>query len=263
MPNSHRFTGKSVIVTGSGSGIGRASATAFAAEGGKVACLDFDTAGGVQTVELIRDAGGDARFFEVDVTDVESVREATAGAVDYLGGLDVAHNNAGANGYAPIHEMPVKEWDHIFAVNTRGAFLSMKFQIPHLLERGGAIVLTGSVIQHASRPNAAAYSASKLALEGLAKSATLDYGERGIRVNIVAPGTIDTPMVRKTLGVLDDEEGWAGGRDAWIRDHLPGMRRMGLPEDISGAVLMLASDEASFISGVTLYVDGGMSSALP
>ena len=208
-----RFEGKAVMVTGSASGIGRASAMAFAAEGASVACLDFEGPGAEETVSLIEKRGGKASYVYVDVTDAESIRTATQDAVGRLGRLDVVHHNAGANGYGPIHEMPIEMWDHMFAVNTRGAFIAMKFQIPHLLAGGGgAIVLTGSVIQHASRPNAAAYAASKLALEGLAKSATLDYGEQGLRVNIVAPGTIDTPMVRKTLGVFNDEEAWPDGR---------------------------------------------------
>jgi NAD(P)-dependent dehydrogenase (short-subunit alcohol dehydrogenase family) len=161
MKTGLRFEGKGVMVTGSASGIGRPSALAFAAEGASVACLDFDRPGAKDSVSLIEKGGGTASYFHVDVTDAESIRTATEDAVDYLGRLDVVHHNAGANGYGPIHEMPIETWDHIFAVNTRGAFIAMKYQIPHLLAGGGgAIVLTGSVIRHASRPNAAAYAAA-------------------------------------------------------------------------------------------------------
>ncbi|MEV5412143.1 SDR family oxidoreductase [Thermopolyspora sp. NPDC052614] len=260
--SADRFQNKAVIVSGSASGIGRASAVAFAREGARVACLDIDPAGGEETVAIIRAAGGSAAFFPVDVRDAESVRTATEQAVDYLGELHITHNNAGANGYATIHEMPVEDWDHIFAVNTRGVFLSMKYQIPHLLDRGGSIVLTGSIIQHGSRPRTAAYSASKLALNGLARAATLDYGTRGIRVNVVNPGTIDTPMVRKAFDAVNDEARFAEMRDEWVRTHMAGMRRMGTPEEVAAAVLMLSADDASFISGATIVVDGGATSAL-
>jgi NAD(P)-dependent dehydrogenase (short-subunit alcohol dehydrogenase family) len=260
--SADRFQNKAVIVSGSASGIGRASAVAFAREGARVACLDVDTVGAEETASIIRAAGGSAAFFPVDVRDAESVRTATEQAVGYLGDLHIVHNNAGVNGYATIHEMSVEDWDHIFAVNTRGVFLSMKYQIPHLLDRGGSIVLTGSIIQHGSRPGTAAYSASKLALDGLARAATLDYGTRGIRVNVVSPGTIDTPMVRKSLGAENDEARFAEVRDEWVRTHMAGMRRMGTSEEVAAAVLMLSAADASFISGATIFVDGGATSAL-
>jgi NAD(P)-dependent dehydrogenase (short-subunit alcohol dehydrogenase family) len=261
--STQRFIDKSVIVSGAATGIGRASALAFAREGARVACLDVNEDSGEETARLIREAGGRAAFFRVDVAKEESVRSGTEAAVDFLGGLDAVHNNAGINAKGLIHETPVEEWDRTFAVNTRGVFLSMKHQVPHLLARGGgSIVLTGSVIQHGSRPGSAAYSASKLALNGLARAATLDYGTAGIRVNVVSPGTIDTPMVREAHGALHDEQRWGEERDEWVAAHLAGMRRMGRPEEVAAAVLMLSSAEASFISGSTLYVDGGMSSAL-
>jgi NAD(P)-dependent dehydrogenase (short-subunit alcohol dehydrogenase family) len=259
--STDRFHDKAVIVSGSASGIGRASAVAFAREGARVACLDVDEVGAESTVGCIRATGGSAASFLVDVRDADSVQASTEQAVAYLGGLDIVHNNAGANGYSTIHEMSIEDWDHIFAVNIRGVFLSMKFQIPHMLERGGSIVLTGSVIQHASRPRTAAYSASKLALNGLARAATLDYGTRGIRVNVVNPGTVDTPMVRHAMGAEDDDA-FVELRDEWVRNHMPGMRRMGTPEEIAAAVLLLSADDASFISGASIYVDGGMTSAL-
>lgn len=257
-----RFADKRVIVSGGGTGIGRASAHAFAREGARVACLDIAETDGRITSQSINANGGESAFFPVDVRDIASIQSATEMAVDFLGGLDIAHNNAGANGYAPVHEMSVEMWDHIFAVNSRGVFLSMKYQIPHMLSGGGAIVITGSVIQHGARPGAAAYAASKHALAGLAQSAALDYGAAGIRVNVVAPGTIDTPMVRNTLGIPSTGEGWERVRDGWVQDHMPGLRRMGEAEEIAAAVLMLASEEASFITGITLHVDGGMTAAL-
>jgi NAD(P)-dependent dehydrogenase (short-subunit alcohol dehydrogenase family) len=260
--SADRFKGKAVIVSGSASGIGRATAVAFAREGARVACLDVDKRGADETVAGIREAGGAAAFFATDVRDAQAVQTSTDQAVKYLGGLDIVHNNAGANAYATIHEMPVEDWDRLFAVNTRGVFLSMKYQIPHLLDRGGSIVLTGSVIQHGSRPGTAAYSASKLALTGLARAATLDYGTRGIRVNVVNPGTIDTPMVRQSLGVANDEARFEELREEWVRNHMAGMRRMGTSEEVAAAVLMLSADDASFISGAIVAVDGGMTAAL-
>ncbi len=251
-----------MVVTGAGSGIGRAAAVGFAAEGASVACLDRDADNAESTTSMIRDTGGRSFAVEVDVRDEESVRAATAVVVDVHGGIDVLAANAGVNGFQTLHEVTVEDWDDMFAVNVRGVFLSIKHMVPYLIERAGSVVITGSAIQSGSRPGSAAYASSKSALAGLARAAALDYAAHGVRVNIVAPGTTDTSMVRGMSGVGEDDDRWPAMREAWGRDRMPGLQRMGTAAEVAAAVLMLASSDAAFITGTTLFVDGGMTAAL-
>ncbi|MEJ7771896.1 MAG: SDR family oxidoreductase [Geodermatophilaceae bacterium] len=246
----HRFSGRVVIVTGSGSGIGRETALAFAREGAQVVVADIDPDGASGTVAEVDDAGGQATVCRVDVSDDESVREMVDLAVRTYGRLDVLHNNAY---WAPLNrsvtETSLSEWDRTIAVTLTGVFLGCKHAIPAMIEGGGgAIVNTASVSALAASPRFGAYIAAKGGVVALTRSVAFDYGSAGIRCNAVAPGLIETPA---TVAVLADPE-----RRAWLTSKIL-VGRAGQPSDIANAVLYLASDESAFMTGQTLVVDGG------
>lgn len=245
-----RFSGRVVIVTGSGSGIGRETALAFAREGAQVVVADIDPDGASGTVAEVDDAGGQATVCRVDVSDDESVREMVDLAVHTYGRLDVLHNNAY---WAPLNrsvtETSLSEWDRTIAVTLTGVFLGCKHAIPAMIEGGGgAIVNTASVSALAASPRFGAYIAAKGGVVALTRSVAFDYGSAGIRCNAVAPGLIETPA---TVAVLADPE-----RRAWLTSKIL-VGRAGQPSDIANAVLYLASDESAFMTGQTLVVDGG------
>ena len=246
----HRFSGRVVIVTGSGSGIGRETALAFAREGAQVVVADIDPDGASGTVAEVDDAGGQATVCRVDVSDDESVREMVELTISTYGRLDVLHNNAY---WAPLNrsvtETSLPEWDRTIAVTLTGVFLGCRHAIPVMIEGGGgAIVNTASVAALAASPRFGAYVAAKGGVVALTRSVAFDYGSRGIRCNAVAPGLIETPA---TEAVLADPE-----RRAWLTGKIL-VGRAGQPSDIANAVLYLASDESAFMTGQTLVVDGG------
>jgi len=245
-----RFSGRVVIVTGSGSGIGRETALAFAREGAQVVVADIDPDGASGTVAEVDDAGGQATVCRVDVSDDESVREMVDLAVHTYGRLDVLHNNAyWASLNRSVTETSLSEWDRTIAVTLTGVFLGCKHAIPAMIEGGGgAIVNTASVSALAASPRFAAYIAAKGGVVALTRSVAFDYGSAGIRCNAVAPGLIETPA---TVAVLADPE-----RRAWLTSKIL-VGRAGQPSDIANAVLYLASDESAFMTGQTLVVDGG------
>jgi NAD(P)-dependent dehydrogenase (short-subunit alcohol dehydrogenase family) len=246
---TYDFSGRVALVTGAAAGIGRASALAFAAAGAAVVVADVDDAGGAETVELARAAGGDARFVTTDVASSESVQQVVAATIDAYGRLDYAHNNAGvAAEQHDVAELPEAEWDRVQGVMLRGVFLCMKYEIPHLLETGGAIVNTASGAGLVGYPGQSPYVSSKHGVLGLTKSAALEYGHRGVRVNAVCPGTVLTPMVEAATQVPGLEE-------QLVALHPIG--RIGTPDEIAQAVLWLCSDGASFVLGHALAVDGG------
>jgi NAD(P)-dependent dehydrogenase (short-subunit alcohol dehydrogenase family) len=250
--SSGRFTGKVAFVTGAGGGIGRATAVAFAREGAQVVVADANEQANAETGALIEQAGGEVVAVGCDVTDAADIRAALAVAVDRFGGLDVAFNNAGIEqpGGDALADIDEDLWDKIIAVNVRGVFLAMKEEIPLLLQRGGgAIVNTSSGAGVKGFAGGAAYGASKFAVIGATKCAALDYADRGIRINAICPGIIDTVMIKRVFG--DTPE----GRQA-VLDQEP-IGRMGRPEEIADAVLWLCSDQSSFAVGHALLVDGG------
>jgi NAD(P)-dependent dehydrogenase (short-subunit alcohol dehydrogenase family) len=257
-----RFRGKSVVVTGGASGIGRAAVLAFAREGGRVAFCDRNEAGGREVEAEVVRLGGEARFFACDVEKPEEIEAVMNGAAECHGGIDIAFNNAGINFFRTLHEIDVDDWDRMFRINTRAVFLSIKFQVPHMLARGGAIVITGSAIQEASRPGGAAYAASKRALMGIAQSAALDYGSRGIRVNVLAPGPTDTPMARSVGASAVRDVAWEKAQAAWAAANVAALKRFATADEIAAAALMLASDDCPFLTGTSLVVDGGITSRL-
>ncbi|WP_395106185.1 SDR family NAD(P)-dependent oxidoreductase [Actinomadura sp. SCN-SB] len=242
------FDGKVVLVTGAGSGIGRASAEAFGREGASVAVADIDRSVAEETAEAIVKAGGTAEPFTADVADEDAVNALIGAVVERFGGLDVAHNNAGIEGaHLPMAEMPLEDWQRTLAVNLTGVFLCMKAEIPVMLERGGAIVNTASASGLVGGWNLAGYTAAKHGVVGLTRAAACDYGERGIRINAVCPGAIDTPFLAELPQPF---------LQRLTEGHPIG--RLGRAEEIADAVLWLASDRASFVIGQALQVDGGV-----
>lgn len=244
-----RFEGKTVLITGAASGIGRAAAIAFASEGAKVMIGDLDDRAG-ETVALIEARGGAAAFTRTDVSDEASVDGLVAACVDRFGGLDAAFNNAGVLCRPlPLHEMPLGEYERTMAVNARGVFLAMRAELRHMLQAGGgAIVNTASVGGVIANPDMAPYVASKHAVVGLTRSAAIEYARSGIRVNAICPGFVKTPMTAH----------WQAD-PAFLSAFFASspIGRAAEPEEIAGTVLHLCSTEASFTNGSVVIVDGG------
>ena len=246
-----QFLDKVVLITGGTSGIGRATAVAFAAEGARVVVAGRRDAEGAETVALIEQAGGQARFVRADVGQEANVAALVAATVAAFGRLDYAFNNAGVLlESAPITEVSLDVLERTLAINVRGVALCLKHQIPAMLRAGGgAIVNTASFLGLRSMPNSAIYNASKFAVIGLTKSAALEFATQGVRVNAVCPGVIETPM-------NESHRQAQSGRD--FLNKLQPMARTGQPEEIAAAVLYLCSPRAGFVTGTTLSVDGGI-----
>jgi NAD(P)-dependent dehydrogenase (short-subunit alcohol dehydrogenase family) len=245
--------GKSAIVTGGGSGIGRATAVALAREGARVLVQDRVENGAQETVGLINSAGGQAISIGGDVTVEDDVIAMVAKAVTTFGRLDCAFNNAGISPAAAgptmqrTHELSLASWQKVIDVNLTGVFLCMKHQIPHLLEGGGgAIVNTASVAGLVGLPTASAYVGSKHGVIGITKTAAMEYAREGIRVNAVCPGYVLTPMTQDGVARRGEE----------LLNKVP-MHRLGRPEEIAEAVVWLCSERASFVTGSFYTVDGG------
>ena len=246
-----RLDGKIALITGAGSGIGRASALTFAREGAKVAVADKLVDGGQETVRMVEAAGGTASFIEVDVSDAASVEAMVNATVETYGRIDCAYNNAGIEGQvAPTDSYADDMFDKVIAVNLTGVWLCMKYEIPRLLEQGGgAIVNTASGAGLIGVAGLSAYVASKHGVIGLTKTAALEYAKSGIRVNAVCPGLIQTPMVER----LTADQPQLG--EALVAMEPVG--RTGRPEEIAESVVWLCSDAASFVTGHAMSVDGG------
>jgi NAD(P)-dependent dehydrogenase (short-subunit alcohol dehydrogenase family) len=248
--------GKAALVTGAGSGIGRATALACAREGAKIVVADRVVEGGEETVSMIQSAGGEATFVPVNVTQAAEVEAMIAAAVSAYGRIDCAHNNAGIEGvFATTADYPEEDWDRVMAVNLKGVWLCMKYEIPQMLQQGGgAIVNTASLAGLIGAKRMPAYVASKHGVAGLTKTAALEYAKSGIRINAVCPGVIHTSMVERLFlsrrPDLEDRLAAAGP-----------MGRLGKPEEVAEAVVWLCSDAASFVTGHMMTVDGGMHAA--
>jgi NAD(P)-dependent dehydrogenase (short-subunit alcohol dehydrogenase family) len=245
--------GKAALVTGAGSGIGRATALACAREGARIVVADMAVEGGEETVSMIKSAGGEATFVLVNVTQAAEVEAMVAAAVSAYGRIDCAHNNAGIEGvFATTADYPEADWDRVLAVNLKGVWLCMKYEIPQMVQQGGgAIVNTASLAGLVGAKRMSAYVASKHGVAGLTKTAALEYAKSGIRVNAVCPGIIHTSMVdRMFLSRRPDLE----DRLAAVEP----MGRLGKPEEVAEAVVWLCSDAASFVTGHTMTVDGGI-----
>jgi NAD(P)-dependent dehydrogenase (short-subunit alcohol dehydrogenase family) len=245
--------GKIVLITGCSSGIGRAAAINFAREGAIVTGADVNREGGEATIKMIHDSGGQANFVLADVTDAGQVQNLIAGVVKAHGRLDCAYNNAGVEGdVSELHETSERSYDRVMAINVKGVWLCLKYEIQQMRKQGGgAIVNTASVAGLSGFPNLSIYVASKHAVVGMTKSAAIECAQSGIRINAVCPGPVDTPMMER----IANNEGAPGRKEF---EAIVPMRRYANPEEIAIAVTWLCSPEASYVTGVTMPVDGGL-----
>lgn len=253
MAEGSRFAGRVALVTGAASGMGAAIAKAFAHEGAKVVAVDVNEAGGAETVAAIEAAGGTAVFARTDVASADDVEAAVTRAVAGYGGLHHAVNAAAIETETvPLEEATEESFDRMMAVNVKGVFLCMRAEIRAMLAQGsgGTIVNFSSTNAFRPQPHQTAYTTAKHAITGLTKSAAIEYAGRGIRVNAIAPGSIDTPMLRNAMARRGRDES-----DVISRLSLIG--RFGHVDEIAAATLWLSSDESSFTMGHTLAVDGG------
>jgi NAD(P)-dependent dehydrogenase (short-subunit alcohol dehydrogenase family) len=247
------FQDRSVLVTGAAGGIGRATAVQFAKEGARLTLSDRDTVRGEETLSAVRAVGGTAQFIYGDVVSEPFVQHLVDAAVKTYGRLDCAFNNAGIVGaeLLPVDQSSLEAWQNVITVNLTSVFLCLKYETRAMLQTGGgAIVNTASALGQVAAPNMPAYCASKTAVVGLTRATALDYAKRNIRVNAVLPATIETPMT--TGGILVDAPELEQALRAW---HPIG--RFGQPDEVAAAVLWLASDKASFVTGHAMLIDGG------
>lgn len=245
-----RLNGKRAIITGGGGGIGRATAILFAKEGAEVVVSDIDKIKGEETVSLIKESGGKAIFFQADVRISDQVKALVDEAAAVFGGVDILFNNAGiGNPEVKGADLTEEDWDRVIDINLKGVFLGIKHVIPELKKsNAGAIINTSSLLGLKGQKYMTAYNASKAGVLLLTKNAALEYGKDHIRVNAIAPGVIDTEII----------DSWKTNPRKWpIISKANALGRIGRPEEVAQAVLFLASDEASFITGATLSVDGG------
>jgi NAD(P)-dependent dehydrogenase (short-subunit alcohol dehydrogenase family) len=243
------FEGRVALVTGGNAGIGKATSKLFAERGAKVVIAARREAEGEQAVAEIRDAGGEATFIKVDVRNSGEVESLIQGVVDTYGRLDHAFNNAGVAAGGPIHELEEDTWDRVLDINLKGVWLSMKYEVRQMLEQGfGTIVNNASMLGLAGSAGAAPYAASKHGVVGLSKCGAMAYGSRGIRVNSICVGLVETDMTHGMIEGIKE-------RDA-VASVNP-MERIGEPEEVAEAVVWLSSDAASFINAEAMRIDGG------
>jgi len=250
-----RLKEKVAIITGAGSGQGRASAKLFASEGAKVVIAEWNEENGKQVEEEIRAAGHEAVFMKTDVSNEENVRNVINQVVERYGRIDVLFNNAGIGfsarskyTMAPLLETPLEDWNQILGINLNGVYLMAKYTVPIMIKQnGGSIVNNSSLNGILGVTGADAYTASKGGVVALTRVMAVDYGKHNIRVNCICPGAIDTPMIAEVLSVEEIAKNYEAGP----------LGRVGKPEEIANAALFLSSDESSYITGLIMPVDGG------
>ncbi|MBA6154599.1 SDR family NAD(P)-dependent oxidoreductase [Gelidibacter maritimus] len=243
-----KLENKIAIITGAGSGIGRATALLLAKEGAKVVVSDIDEKNGKSVVSEIEKAGGEGFFIQSDSSKAEGHESLVEGTLKKYGGLDIAVNNAGIGGpIAPTGEYPLDGWQKVIDINLSGVFYGLRYQIPAMRQKGGSIINVASILGQAGTQGSPAYVAAKHGVVGLTKAAALDYADQNIRINSIGPGYVKTPLV---TNALDDET-----MDGLVSLHPIG--RLGKSEEIAELILWLASSKASFVTGAYYPVDGG------
>ena len=242
-----KLDGKVALITGAGSGIGRATALLFAKEEARISVADCVPAGGQETVKMIQKAGSDAVFIEADISQAADVERMVKTTVNTYGQIDILFNNAGVGQTGvPMLATTEEEWDRVLNINLKGVFLCSKYAIPVMLDRGGGVIINiASITGLVGLPGNPAYGVSKAGVIQLTKMMAAEYGRQNIRVNCICPGAIQTPMTESVSLPMD----------AYIQIQF--LKRTGQPEDIARAALYLASDDSSFVTGVALVVDGG------
>jgi 2-keto-3-deoxy-L-fuconate dehydrogenase len=249
-----RLAGKNALITGAGSGIGRAMALAFVAEGARVFVADMHGDDAEESVLQALQAGGDAAAFQADVTRSADVQAMIAACLDRFTRIDVLCNNAGIGSTQTVVDTPEDVWEAVFAVNVRGIFLCCKYALPHMIEAGGGVIVnTASVAGLVGLKNRAAYCASKGAVVSLTRAMAVDHVQQKIRCNCICPGTVDSPWVGRLLDAAPDP---VAERAALVARQPMG--RLGTPEEVARAAVYLASDDADFVTGSALVIDGGL-----
>jgi NAD(P)-dependent dehydrogenase (short-subunit alcohol dehydrogenase family) len=259
-----RFVGKSVTITGATSGIGRATAFAFAREGANVAFCGRRTQLGAEVEAAIRAEGGETSYIEADVRDPASVDSFFGTAAERYGAPNIAFNNAGISFSRRLDQTGIDEWDDLMSTNLRGMFLSMRTQLPLMRANGGGVILvTSSANAGGSRPGLSAYNTSKRSILGLVQTAALEYAADNIRVNAICPGATDTPMIRTQSNMNEvPDPVWETGLKVWARQNVHALQRVATPDEMALAALSLCADDMSYLTGSAVFVDGGMTAAL-
>ncbi len=242
------------VITGAGSGIGQAMARLFAREGARILAADVNESAAQETARMVTEAGGTGQAFAGDVSRPDAVRAMIDAAIAAFGRIDILCNNAGIGSTTDVVECEPEEWDRVMTVNVKSVYLGCKYAIPHMLAQGGGVILnTASVAGMVGLPKRASYSASKGAVIALTRQVAVEYVEQGIRVNCLCPGTVDSPWVGRLLKQADDP---VAARQALVARQPLG--RLGTPDEIAAAALYLVSDDAAFITGTGLVIDGGL-----
>lgn len=251
---SGRFSNKVVLITGGTSGIGRATVEAFAAEGARVTFCGRREQLGEEIRASVRAKGGHALYIRADVLKPDDVQAFVQKTIDTYGRIDIAFNNAGVSTQGKVHETPEAEWDRVVDTNLKGVWLSMKYEIPQMLKQKSGVIINNSSVQaFATRPGGSPYAATKAGIMSLTRSAALEYGTSGIRIIALAPGIIDTPLFRRYSQQAKTPEGLAQ-----IAENVGGLKRIATADEVAKAVLLLSSDEASYITGSPHIIDGGL-----
>jgi NAD(P)-dependent dehydrogenase (short-subunit alcohol dehydrogenase family) len=247
-----RLMGRTAVVTGGGSGIGRSIATRFAKEGATIVVVDIDASGAAETAEMVEEQGASCRWFEADVSDHTSANEISAVVNQQLGSVDVLVTAAGISVGKSLPDTQPEEWDRVFAVNVKGTYLWMRALIPNMSGRGGSIVAIASQLAVSGGISNAAYVSSKGAIISLCRTTANDHAAEGIRVNCILPGATETPLLERSFARFEDPTPYV---ERSLSRHPLG--RFGRPEEVAEAALFLASDDSSFTTGSELRVDGG------
>jgi len=252
-----RLKGKVAIITGAGSGIGRAAALLFAQEGAKIVVVDYDPDGGRETERMLHEANGEGLFVETDVSVAEAVADMVRTTIETYGQIDILFNNAGVTIPASVVDATEEVWDKTMAIDLKGVFLPSKYAVPHMVQAGGgAIINTASMCGLVASPNQAPYSAAKGGVVALTRQMAIDYAPHNVRVNGIAPGEARTPMLMGFINRAEDPP----AKLKELMARIP-LGRVAEPMEVARVALFLASDDSSYVTGVTLPVDGGLTAA--